>query len=696
MTNNFIMAAEQNSKPPDEAECMGEKNVCCYEQELEADSDDREEDDFQSSIDDSEISEDDSEVDDEEEDCMDVEEYGTTDDLVPVHPGCLNTDARSDHTQHFDTVSSHDDGMAVESLEGDKLQGAVDVRQNSFPSERDHARCKTFEELVALYEQEGSLEDDEDDKDWSPYVAFAVHTKWFCMNCTMPNLDDSLHCDMCGEHRESGILNQGFLAPQFTSAEVSSSETSVERAEENGNAVSTSASLPISLPIKESPTALLVSERCTAIGFDERMFLHSEAQMKSHPHPERPDRLRAIAASLKAAGLIPAKVFPIPAREVTCEELQRIHSQEHVSAVESTSIRLSSYFTPDTYANEHSACAARVAAGLCADLATAIVTGKIQNGFALVRPPGHHAGVTDVMGFCLHNNAAIAVRAAQAAGAKKVLIVDWDVHHGNGTQEIFERDKSVLYISLHRHEGGRFYPGTGAACEVGSAEGEGYSVNIPWKCGGIGDEDYIFAFQHVVLLIAEQFGPDLTIISAGFDAAKGDPLGGCEVSPNGFAYMTQRLSDLLSRKMLVILEGGYNLRSISASATAVVKVLVGENVGSMPDDVQPSKAGLEALLEVLGIQSRYWPILNEPYLKLQAQWDALYPIQKEDRLSRGHVAKDLWGTTPTLRKSWRMSTGHHNPPRSASLDLETSALIPRAVSVAPKDWLDSARYNCGT
>eukprot|EP01018_Ginkgo_biloba_P017007 Gb_27929 [translate_table: standard] len=125
-----------------------------------------------------------------------------------------------------------------------------------------------------------------------------------------------------------------------------------------------------------------------------------------------------------------------------------------------------SYFTPDTYANDHSALAARLAAGLCADLATSIMKGQAQNGFALVRPPGHHAGVTDAMGFCLHNNAAIAVSAAQAAGAKKVLIVDWDVHHGNGTQEIFERDQSVLYISLHRHEGGRFYPGSGAASEV--------------------------------------------------------------------------------------------------------------------------------------------------------------------------------------------------------------------------------------
>ncbi|CAI9288610.1 unnamed protein product [Lactuca saligna] len=131
-----------------------------------------------------------------------------------------------------------------------------------------------------------------------------------------------------------------------------------------------------------------------------------------------------------------------------------------------------------------------LAAGLCADLASAIYSGCAKNGFALVRPPGHHARVRQAMGFYLHNNAAIAASAAQAAGAKKVLIVDWDVHHGNGTQEIFEQNKTVLYISLHRHEGGKFYPGTGAAHEVGSMGGEGYCVNVPWSRGGVGDHSH--------------------------------------------------------------------------------------------------------------------------------------------------------------------------------------------------------------
>ena len=188
-------------------------------------------------------------------------------------------------------------------------------------------------------------------------------------------------------------------------------------------------------------------KRKTAIGFDERMLLHEET---GKSHPERPDRLRAIMGGLQASGLLSGGCFSIPAREATQAELELVHNADHISVVQATEGKDLSYFTPDTYANKHSALAARLAAGICADLASSIMTGKAHNGFAVVRPPGHHAEQETVMGFCLHNNACVAARAAQVAGAKKVLIVDWDVHHGNGTQEIFEKDPSVLYISLHR------------------------------------------------------------------------------------------------------------------------------------------------------------------------------------------------------------------------------------------------------
>ncbi|OVA05034.1 Histone deacetylase superfamily [Macleaya cordata] len=446
--------------------------------------------------------------------------------------------------------------------------------------------------------------DEDDDSDWEPFQKHVDSEKWFCINCTMVNWDDVHHCDVCGEHKDFDILSFG----SFASSLAQEAGYTQVKSDFEGSSARNSA-----------------LDSCTAVGFDERMLLHSEVEMKPHPHPERPDRLRAISATLAAAGIFPGRCVPIPAREITQEELQVVHTQEHIEAVEFTSCMLSSYFTPDTYANEHSACAARLAAGLCADLSSAIMSGHAKNGFALVRPPGHHAGVKDAMGFCLHNNAAVAAVAAQSAGAKKVLIVDWDVHHGNGTQEIFEGSKSVLYVSLHRHEGGKFYPGTGAAAEVGIRGAEGYCVNVPWKCGGVGDSDYVFAFQHIVLPIALEFAPDLTIISAGFDAARGDPLGCCDVTPAGYAQMTHMLTSLSSGKLLVILEGGYNLRSISTSATAVIKVLLGESPGCEVD-VEPSKAGLQTVLEVLKVQMKFWPNLESTLTRLQSQCPS-FPVQ---------------------------------------------------------------------
>lgn len=467
-------------------------------------------------------------------------------------------------------------------------------------------------------------EDEEDDSDWEPVQKHVELIKWFCVNCTMVNLGDGVVCDLCGEHKDSGILRLGYFASP-SSQDAGCSEVESEMKGKN----------------KEMHSQLSASSSSTAIGFDERMLLHSEVQMKSHPHPERSDRLRAIAASLATAGLFPGRCYPISAREITREELQMVHSLEHIQDVELTSHIFSSYFTPDTYANEHSACAARLAAGLCADLASTIFSGRVKNGFAMVRPPGHHAGVREAMGFCLHNNAAVAALAAQAAGAKKVLIVDWDVHHGNGTQEIFDQNKSVLYISLHRHEGGKFYPGTGSANEVGRNGAEGSCVNIPWSRGGVGDNDYIFAFQNLVLPIATEFAPDFTIISAGFDAARGDPLGCCDVTPAGYSRMTDMLYTLTGGKLLVILEGGYNLRSISSSATSVIKVLLGEGPGSELGNIAPSRAGLQTVLEVMKIQMNFWPSLGSSYAKLQSQWGAYCNTRKQIK-KRQRTEPPIW------------------------------------------------------
>ncbi|XP_042422875.1 histone deacetylase 15-like isoform X1 [Zingiber officinale] len=476
-----------------------------------------------------------------------------------------------------------------------------------------HERDSTLQELYLQDEY-----DDEDDSDWEPVSPFIIK-KWFCTNCTMPNFDDVCHCEVCGEDRECEFFRLG------------PSESPIQQ----------EVKLAINSDGSHSHQDLCSKSR-TVIGFDERMLLHTEVEMKSHPHPERPDRLKAIASSLAVAGIFPGKCYAIPAREITKEELLRVHTLDHIEAVQHTSHMLASYFTADTYANEHSASASRLAAGLCADLACTILSGSAKNGFAMVRPPGHHAGVAQAMGFCLHNNAAVASLAAQSAGAKKILIVDWDVHHGNGTQEIFEGNKSVLYISLHRHENGRFYPGTGAVDEVGSMDGEGFSVNIPWNCGGVGDKDYIFAFQHVVIPIALQFDPDITIVSAGFDAARGDPLGCCDVTPAGYAQMTHMLSSVSQGKLLVILEGGYNLRSISSSATAVVKVLLGENPSPQLNNNVPSKAGLQTILQVMEVQMKYWPILKPDFMMLQSQWNMVAAAIRDQIKRLAHPIGPVW------------------------------------------------------
>ncbi|KAI4324634.1 hypothetical protein MLD38_030104 [Melastoma candidum] len=517
-------------------------------------------------------------------------------------------------------------------------------RQQQQPQSQKQKQRQRQKEMTIQDVYGAELMDDdeeEDDSDWEPSATTqpleeVEIVKWFCTNCTVVNFgaagaDGGFHCDVCGEHKDSRILQQGCYAspfPEVVFADGYLPEKNWEPSEsgkDNNHVCGT------------------LSSSATAVGFDERMLLHSEIEMKSHPHPERPDRLRAIAASLAYAGIFPGRCHPIDVREITKEELKTVHSSDHVEAVEMTSLMFSSYFTPDTYANEHSARAARIAAGLCADLATTILSGRVKNGFALVRPPGHHAGIQHAMGFCLHNNAAVATLAAQAAGAKKILIVDWDVHHGNGTQEIFDKSKSVLYISLHRHEGGKFYPGTGSVYEVGSAGAEGYCVNIPWSCRGVGDNDYVFAFQNVVLPIASTFAPDLTIISAGFDAARGDPLGCCDVTPAGYAKMTQMLSSLSGGKLLVILEGGYNLRSISSSAVAVIEVLLGEVPGCELDDVTPSPAGLQTVLEVLKIQMDHWPFLKTRFLELQSKWSSFLMKNGGKQLGkRGRAMVPLW------------------------------------------------------
>jgi hypothetical protein len=264
---------------------------------------------------------------------------------------------------------------------------------------------------------------------------------------------------------------------------------------------------------------------------------------------------------------------------------------------------LDCYLGPDTFE------CARLAAGAAAEAAVAVARGQAPCAAAVIRPPGHHAESGLAMGFCFFNNAAVAARAAQQAGCRRVLVLDNDVHHGNGTQHIFEADATVLYASLHRHDGGAFFPGTGAADEVGTGAGEGYTVNVPWSGPGPGDGDYVAAFCRVLLPVAYEFAPDLVVLSAGFDAAQGDPLGGCRVSPAGYAHMVALLRPVAP--LVVLLEGGYNLRATAESVEACMRVLAGDRPPPLPRGAAPTAVGLQGVSQALAAQRRYWRCLQD-------------------------------------------------------------------------------------
>ncbi len=258
------------------------------------------------------------------------------------------------------------------------------------------------------------------------------------------------------------------------------------------------------------------------------------------------------------------------------EEIALLHDTGYVRRVEATSGH-EVPLDPDTTACPDSWMAAKLAVGGVLECVDHVVSGKNRNAFAFVRPPGHHAEKDRAMGFCLFNNSAIGAEyALKHHGLKKVLIMDYDVHHGNGTQHAFYDRRDVFYISTHRYP---FYPGTGSRREEGAGEGRGYTRNIPFA-GGEGDHEYLMAFDREVLPVAEDFAPELVIVSAGYDAHRLDPLGGMNVTAEGFARMTEGLIRVARKtaggRILLVLEGGYSLEGLSDSVRACLMTLTTE------------------------------------------------------------------------------------------------------------------------
>lgn len=249
-----------------------------------------------------------------------------------------------------------------------------------------------------------------------------------------------------------------------------------------------------------------------------------------------------------------------------------------------------------------------MAAGSVSEACLSVCRGDVDRAYAVVRPPGHHAVCAQAMGFCFFNNAVVAARAAMAehADVKKVVILDWDVHHGNGIQDLTFDDDSIMYVSLHRY-GDDFYPGTGAASEVGA---KGTNVNVAWKEKGLGDADYLAAFDIVIEPCVRAFAPDLIIIAAGFDAADGDPLGWMMLSPAGYQHMTKRLCNIGTGRVVVALEGGYALRPLATCASATLRALLGDEPTPISTRSRPRKSSIKLCKELVGILAEHWPVLE--------------------------------------------------------------------------------------
>ncbi|KAL6559528.1 Histone deacetylase 5 [Orobanche gracilis] len=361
------------------------------------------------------------------------------------------------------------------------------------------------------------------------------------------------------------------------------------------------------------------NDRRVGLIFDEKMCKHYASY--DDDHPECPDRIRVIWDRLNSSGIAKRCVI-MNAKDVEDRYLALVHTKKHIDLIknissnnsESKRKRIAAKFN-SIYFNGGSSEAAYLAAGSVIEIAEKVAKGELDSAFAIVRPPGHHAEQDEPMGFCLYNNVAIAtsylLNERRELGINKILIVDWDVHHGNGTQKTFYDDPRVLFFSVHRHDYGTFYPAghDGSYIMTGEGAGAGYNINVPWESGRCGDADYVAVWDHILVPVAKEFNPDMIIISAGFDAALGDPLGGCRVTPYGYSILLEKLMKFAGGKIVMALEGGYNLKSLENSAHACVEILLQgkPNVGSL--EAYPFESTWHVIQEVRQELSTYWPLL---------------------------------------------------------------------------------------
>ncbi|KAG4030058.1 hypothetical protein MFRU_013g00820 [Monilinia fructicola] len=495
------------------------------------------------------------------------------------------------------------------------------------------------------------------------------------------DLDMQVHDNNQGASTNGTISNgNGYVDPRFlTSTE--NAHVTYDELDHDDEMYSSSSSED--MKIIATPRQAYLPTGCC---YDDRMKLHASGDFSDNgPHPEDPRRIESIMRAFKNAGLLytgnvenlekilveaPNKYMcRIAAREATKAEICTMHTAMHYEWVQALSCKTSEELremnvTMDIgrtslYVGLCTYEAALISAGGAIEICKQVVVGNVRNAIAVIRPPGHHAEADAALGFCIFNNVPIAAKIClmdYPDKCKKVLIVDWDIHHGNGTQNMFYDDPNVLYISIHVYDNGNFYPGQpddlsipdGNNDKVGRGAGLGKNVNIGWASQGMGDGEYMAAFQKIVMPIAQEYDPDLVIISAGFDAAAGDELGGCFVSPGCYSHMTHMLMSLAGGKVAVCLEGGYNLSAISRSALAVAKTLMGEPPIRQP--IPPiSKQAALVLEEVKFYQSPYWECMrsgmfeySEAQFKGAVRVDDVVRDYQRNVLSQNHGMVSLW------------------------------------------------------
>ncbi|XP_020242958.1 histone deacetylase 5-like [Asparagus officinalis] len=354
--------------------------------------------------------------------------------------------------------------------------------------------------------------------------------------------------------------------------------------------------------------------------YDERMCRH--ATPDGERHPENPQRIRAIWRKLQAERILERCVV-LNANHADDKHLAYVHTKRHIDLIRTISSdefdsrrpNIASKFN-SIYFNKGSSEAAYLAAGSVVEASMKVASRELSSAMAVVRPPGHHAETNEAMGFCIFNNIAIAANVLlnerPELGIQKILIVDWDVHHGNGTQKAFYSDPRVLFFSIHRFDFGSFYPagGDGSICMIGEDLGMGYNINVPWEHGKCGDADYIAVWDHILIPVAEAYNPDIILISAGFDAAIGDPLGGCCITPFGYSLMLKKLMRFAGGKIMMALEGGYNLNSISNSVLACIRTLLEEKPIDGSLESRPFESTWRVIQEVRNELKKFWPILS--------------------------------------------------------------------------------------